>query len=158
MRFRYVIQSSCSLVASSCSIREGLACTRSRQSLRRLDICKVEQWFGYCSDTRTKLVVTELNATPRILQLRGETPRDSKVSGGAHSDRVRGPGQRNSAQVMLLLKKRLPPTIDRPCSLGSASSAVPIVGSRLRLFPTSYPRVTDSRTNINARMRPASIK
>src|SRR6266704_2362007 len=28
------IPSSCSLIASSCSIREGLACSRSRQSLR----------------------------------------------------------------------------------------------------------------------------
>jgi len=41
----------------------------------------VELSLGYCSDTRTKLVVAELNAAPRILQLRGETPRDSKVSG-----------------------------------------------------------------------------
>ena len=29
-----IIWSSCSLIASSCSIREGLACSRSRQSLR----------------------------------------------------------------------------------------------------------------------------
>src|SRR5947208_14800999 len=34
VRSKYVIWLSCSLIASSCSIREGLACSRSRQSLR----------------------------------------------------------------------------------------------------------------------------
>jgi len=34
VRYQYIIPLSCSLIASSCSIRDGLACRRSRQWLR----------------------------------------------------------------------------------------------------------------------------